>query len=70
MDANVSVRKVGEALGTRTEIKNLNSIRGVSRAINYEISRQIQILEKGGKVTNETRSFDSQLRKTLSMRYF
>lgn len=70
MDANVSVRKVGEALGTRTEIKNLNSIRGVSRAINYEISRQIQILEQGGKVTNETRSFDSQLRKTLSMRYF
>ncbi len=70
MDANVSVRKVGEALGTRTEIKNLNSIRGVSRAINYEISRQIQILEKGGKVINETRSFDSQLRKTLSMRYF
>ena len=70
MDANVSVRKVGEALGTRTELKNLNSIRGVSRAINYEISRQIQILEKGGKVTNETRSFDSQLRKTLSMRYF
>jgi len=70
VDANVSVRKVGEALGTRTEIKNLNSIRGVSRAINYEISRQIQILEKGGKVINETRSFDSQLRKTLSMRYF
>lgn len=65
----MSVNKVGEKeLGTRTEIKNLNSLRAVARAIDYEISRQIQVLEQGGTVTNETLGFDSQLKKTLSMR--
>lgn len=69
IDANVSVMRPGDKLGTRTEIKNLNSLRSVARSIDYEISRQIQILEGGGQVTNETRGYDAQLKKTLSMRY-
>lgn len=69
IDANVSVNKVNEVLGTRTEIKNLNSLRAVARAIEYEISRQIQILENGGKVSNETRGYDAILKKTLPMRF-
>lgn len=69
VDANVSVNRAGEDLGTRTEIKNLNSLRGVARAVEYEIMRQIHTLEQGGVVTNETRGYDSQLKKTLPMRY-
>ena len=68
-DANVSVRPVGQlAFGTRAEIKNLNSFRFVERAINYEIERQIEVLEDGGTITQETRLFDSDRGETRAMR--
>jgi len=68
-DANVSVRPVGqEEFGTRTEIKNLNSFRFVERAINYEIERQVDLLEDGGAVVQETRLYDSAKDETRSMR--
>jgi aspartyl-tRNA(Asn)/glutamyl-tRNA(Gln) amidotransferase subunit B len=68
-DANVSVRRVGDtALGTRCEIKNVNSMRFVARAIEYEAKRQVELLEAGGKVVQETRLFDSQKGETRSMR--
>lgn len=68
-DANVSVRPVGqEKFGTRAEIKNLNSFRFVEKAINYEIERQIEILEAGGQVVQETRLYDSAKDETRSMR--
>ena len=68
-DANVSVRPKGsEKLGTRAEIKNLNSFRFVERAINFEVERQIDILESGGKVVQETRLYDSVKDETRSMR--
>lgn len=68
-DANVSVRKVGETkLGTRTETKNLNSFKAVSRAIEYEINRQIDVLENGGKVSQETRLWDEENGVTRTMR--
>jgi len=68
-DANVSVRKAGAAkLGTRAEIKNLNSFRFVERAINYEIERQIELLEAGGSVVQETRLYDPDRGETRSMR--
>jgi len=68
-DANVSVRPAGQAeFGTRAEIKNLNSFRFVERAINYEIERQIDLLEGGGKVVQETRLYDPDKGETRSMR--
>lgn len=68
-DANVSVRKKGDPkLGTRAEIKNVNSFRFVERAINYEIERQIEVLESGGKVVQETRLYDSAKNETRTMR--
>jgi aspartyl-tRNA(Asn)/glutamyl-tRNA(Gln) amidotransferase subunit B len=68
-DANVSVRPVGQAeFGTRAEIKNVNSFRFVERAINYEVERQIEILENGGKVVQETRLYDPDKGETRSMR--
>ena len=68
-DANVSVRPNGQReLGTRTEIKNLNSFRFVEKAINFEIERQIEVLEDGGKVTQETRLYDSDRDETRPMR--
>jgi len=68
-DANVSVRPKGEtALGTRTETKNLNSFRFVEKAINYEIERQIELLESGGTVIQETRLYDSNKDETRPMR--
>ncbi len=68
-DANVSVRKKGaEKLGTRAEIKNLNSFRFVEKAINYEVERQIDLLESGGKVKQETRLYDPDKGETRSMR--
>jgi len=67
-DANVSVRRPGEALGTRCEIKNLNSIRFMRQAIDYEAARQIEIIEDGGKIDQETRLFDSGKGETRSMR--
>lgn len=68
-DANISVRPKGETkLGTRTEIKNVNSFRFVERAINYEIERQIALIESGGKVTQETRLYDAKKNITRPMR--
>ena len=68
-DANVSVRPRGqEELGTRTELKNLNSFRFVEKAINIEIERQIEVIEDGGKVVQETRLYDSDKDETRSMR--
>jgi aspartyl-tRNA(Asn)/glutamyl-tRNA(Gln) amidotransferase subunit B len=67
-DANVSVRRPGAPLGTRTEIKNLNSMRFVGRAIEYEAKRQIELLEGGGTVEQETRLFDANKGETRSMR--
>ncbi|MDJ0927588.1 MAG: Asp-tRNA(Asn)/Glu-tRNA(Gln) amidotransferase subunit GatB [Gammaproteobacteria bacterium] len=68
-DANVSVRPSGEAkLGTRAELKNLNSFRFIEKAIEYEIERQIDIIEGGGKVVQETRLYDSDRDETRSMR--
>ncbi len=67
-DANVSVRRVGAELGTRCEIKNLNSIRFLRRAIEIEAARQIAILEDGGTIRQETRLFDPDRDETRSMR--
>ena len=68
-DANVSIRPKGqEKFGTRAEIKNLNSFRFVEKAINYEIERQIELLENGGTVVQETRLYDSVKDETRSMR--
>jgi len=67
-DANISVRKPGAELGTRCEIKNVNSVRNVMRAIEYEAMRQVQILESGGKIDQETRLFDANTGETRTMR--
>jgi aspartyl-tRNA(Asn)/glutamyl-tRNA(Gln) amidotransferase subunit B len=68
-DANVSVRPVGQAAyGTRSEIKNLNSFRFMEDAINYEVRRQIELIEDGGTVVQETRLYDPDRKETRSMR--
>lgn len=68
-DANVSIRKKGDTeLGTRTEIKNVNSFRFVEKAINHEVQRQIDLIEDGGRVIQETRLYDSDKDETRSMR--
>lgn len=68
-DANVSVRPVGTTkLGTRTEIKNINSFKFVEQAINYEVDRQIAILEAGGSISQETRLFNPATQETKAMR--
>ncbi|HEY5900120.1 MAG TPA: Asp-tRNA(Asn)/Glu-tRNA(Gln) amidotransferase subunit GatB [Burkholderiales bacterium] len=67
-DANVSVRRPGAPLGTRCEIKNLNSFRFMERAIEYEARRQIEILEDGGRIAQETRLYDAERDETRSMR--
>jgi aspartyl-tRNA(Asn)/glutamyl-tRNA(Gln) amidotransferase subunit B len=67
-DVNVSVRKPGAPLGTRCEIKNINSIRFIGQAIDYEARRQIEILEDGGEIEQETRLFDPNKGETRSMR--
>jgi aspartyl-tRNA(Asn)/glutamyl-tRNA(Gln) amidotransferase subunit B len=67
-DANVSVRRPGAPLGTRCEIKNLNSFRFLEEAINYEVRRQIELLEDGGRVVQETRLYDPDRKQTRSMR--
>ncbi len=68
-DANVSIRPKGETeLGMRTEIKNINSFRFVEKAINIEVERQIDILEDGGKIEQETRLYDAERNETRSMR--
>ena len=67
-DANVSVRKPGAELGTRCEIKNLNSIRFMQMAINHEARRQIEVIEDGGKIDQQTRLYDANRDETRSMR--
>ena len=67
-DCNVSVRKSGEEFGTRCEIKNLNSVRFIIQAIQSEAERQVEILEEGGKINQETRLFDTSTGETRSMR--
>src|SRR5476649_971610 len=67
-DVNVSVRKPGEPLGTRCEIKNVNSYRHIREAIEYEARRQIEIIEDGGRIAQETRLFDPVKGETRSMR--
>jgi len=67
-DANVSVRRPGEPLGTRCEIKNLNSFRFLEHAIRYEVRRQVELLEDGGKVVQETRLYDPDRDETRPMR--
>ena len=68
-DANVSIRLKGEKeLGTKVEVKNLNSIRNVKKAIEYEVDRMIELVEKGGKVQQQTRSFDASNDTTFALR--
>jgi aspartyl-tRNA(Asn)/glutamyl-tRNA(Gln) amidotransferase subunit B len=67
-DANVSVRRLGEPLGTRCEIKNLNSFMFMEQAINYEVRRQIELIEDGGKVIQQTRLYDADRDETRAMR--
>jgi aspartyl-tRNA(Asn)/glutamyl-tRNA(Gln) amidotransferase subunit B len=67
-DANVSVRRRGEPLGTRCEIKNLNSFRFLEKAIEFEAKRQIELIEDGGRVVQETRLFDPDRGETRAMR--
>ena len=67
-DVNVSVHKPGEPFGTRTEMKNMNSFRSITRAIEYEIDRQIDVIENGGKIEQETLRWDEVSGKTFSMR--
>jgi aspartyl-tRNA(Asn)/glutamyl-tRNA(Gln) amidotransferase subunit B len=68
-DANISIRPQGETkLGTRTELKNLNSFRFIEKAINYEIGRQIEVVESGGRIVQETRLYDADKDETRPMR--
>jgi aspartyl-tRNA(Asn)/glutamyl-tRNA(Gln) amidotransferase subunit B len=68
-DANISVRKIGaERFGTKAEVKNMNSFKSVERAIEYEIERQIELLESGGTVQQETRMWSAELQQTRPMR--
>ncbi len=67
-DVNVSVHKKGEPFGTRTEMKNMSSFRSITRAIDYEIQRQIDVIENGGKIDQETLRWDEVSGKTFTMR--
>ena len=67
-DVNLSVHQIGEEFGTRTEMKNLNSFKAIARAIEYESKRQIELIEKGGKVTQETRRWDDNKERSYAMR--
>ncbi|MDI6752708.1 MAG: Asp-tRNA(Asn)/Glu-tRNA(Gln) amidotransferase subunit GatB [bacterium] len=67
-DVNVSIRREGEGLGEKVEIKNLNSFRGVEKALHYEIERQIEVIKSGRKVFQETRLFDEKKQVTFTMR--
>jgi len=67
-DVNVSVRRPGEKLGTRTETKNINSIRYVKQAVEYEARRQIEVIERGGRIDQETRLFNVATGETRTMR--
>lgn len=68
IDANVSIHQKDEPFGIRTEIKNIGSVRGVAQAIAYEIQRQIDLVNSGGIVHNETRGWDAMSKRTIAMR--
>uniref|UniRef100_A0A673HJF6 Glutamyl-tRNA(Gln) amidotransferase, subunit B n=1 Tax=Sinocyclocheilus rhinocerous TaxID=307959 RepID=A0A673HJF6_9TELE len=68
VDANVSVHRPGEPLGVRTEVKNINSVRHLAKAIDYEIQRQMEVLQSGWTVLNETRAFDGKSGNTILLR--
>ncbi|AEG32015.1 Asp-tRNA(Asn)/Glu-tRNA(Gln) amidotransferase subunit GatB [Thiomicrospira cyclica] len=68
VDVNVSLRQPGEAFGTRTELKNINSFKFIEKALAYEIDRHIEILEAGGEIVQETRLYDPERDETRSMR--
>lgn len=68
VDANISIHAAGTALGTRTEVKNIGSVRGVADAIAFEIRRQVELVDGGGRVQNETRAWDAVQRCTVAMR--
>lgn len=68
VDANISVRRLGEELGVRCEVKNVNSLRSLGRAIDYEAQRQVKLLKEGGEVSQETRHWDEDEGKTHSLR--
>jgi aspartyl-tRNA(Asn)/glutamyl-tRNA(Gln) amidotransferase subunit B len=69
IDANISIRPIGqESFGTRTELKNINSFRFMERALNYELERQIDLIENGGEVVQETRLYDADRDETRPMR--
>lgn len=68
VDANISIHKENEPLGTRTEVKNIGSVRGVAQAVAFEIERQIAVKDKGGRIINETRSWDAITKTTIAMR--
>lgn len=68
VDANISINRKGDPLGIRTEVKNISSPRSIARAVTYEIERQMALVEGGGTVTNETRQWDAEGRKTVHMR--
>jgi aspartyl-tRNA(Asn)/glutamyl-tRNA(Gln) amidotransferase subunit B len=67
-EANVSVRRIGEGFGTKVELKNLNSVRFMQKAIEFEVDRQIRVLESGGRVVQETRLWDDRANETRVMR--
>lgn len=68
VDANISINKPGEPLGIRTEVKNISSVRAVANAVDYEVKRQMDLVERGGKVQNETRMWDAVSKRTVIMR--
>lgn len=68
VDANISVNRAGMPLGTRTEVKNLSSIRSLVNAIEFEVERQIYELEMGNDIVNETRGYDANTKQTVPMR--
>ena len=69
VDANVSVRPAGDPrLGVRSEVKNISSVRGVARAVQFEVSRQVALRRAGRRVVNETRSYDPERAVTVAMR--
>ncbi|KAH8417670.1 hypothetical protein KR222_004005, partial [Zaprionus bogoriensis] len=68
VDANISIHQEGDPLGVRTEVKNIGSVRSISQAITYEINRQLELVADGGVITNETRSWDVENRRTIAMR--
>lgn len=68
VDANISIHREGDPFGVRTEVKNIGSVRSISQAVCYEIQRQLEIVKNGGKIINETRSWDAESNRTIAMR--